>query len=124
MLGQTEHYEQYIVQVQQAGQGGFLGERVPAELNSHAEQPEGEGKAHSADWDARSEAGTDHATEDASHDQVDEQRGIQAGAMEVKRAANDGEAEAEGKVGSDDAANVERSETKESERTERSGARG
>ena len=89
-----------------------LRQRVPAELEAHDEEPEGEGEAHGADGDAGGEAGTDERAEDSADNEVDEQRRIEAGTAEVKRAADEGEAEAKGEVGADDAACVEGREAK------------
>ena len=41
-----------------------LRQRVPAELQAHDEEPEGEREAHGADGDARGKAGADERAED------------------------------------------------------------
>ena len=56
---------------------------VPAELDAHGEEPEGEGEAHGADGNAGCEAGADERAEDAADDEVGEQRGVESAAAQV-----------------------------------------
>jgi hypothetical protein len=101
--------------------GLVLCEGVPAELDAHYEQPQRKGEAHGADGDARGEAGSEECAEDATDDEIDEECGVEAGAVEMERAAYERETEAEGEVGADDPARVERSEAEECEGAECTG---
>src|SRR3954467_1813458 len=101
-----------------------LCQRVPAKLHTHGEQPQGEGQAHGTYRNSRSQAGTDESAQHSADDEVDEQICIQAGAVEMKCSANDGEAQAKGEICSDYAAHVEGSEAEESERSQGSSAGG